>query len=270
MVMFHVLYQDEQVLIIQTHAGEFDKWGDDLYGMFNMGLHVADEPNHVLNNRLNLLKQLNEMTGGKVHQLSWLNQTHSATVVHADVAMTCQDADALISDECGVGLSIMTADCVPIALFGQSKQGHQQIACVHAGWQGLTKGIIANTCHQFRHGSVKAVVGACISQANYEMDNALAGQIIKSVTDKRLVQLSFDELYRAIVLKKEDSEQVEKCFFDVVKLTKLQLAHLSVALMNEDVPCSYDTPNFYSYRQQTHAHKPHTGRMATVIVQLST
>lgn len=264
--MFHILYQDSHRLIIQTHAGDFDKWGDDLYGEFNVALHVLDNNEHVLSNRLALLENLNKLnTSQPIQEIHWLNQVHGDNVVPIDKhQMSPPNADALITDKCGVGLSIMTADCVPIALFNDGTITHQsQIACIHAGWQGLTKGIIKNTAEQFNNKAIKAVIGACISQANYEMDNVLANAIIQSVIDNSLVDLSFDELYQQVVMDKPDG----KCLMDIVKLTKLQLAHLDIELINHDVPCSYDVPNLYSYRQQTHAKKSATGRMAMIIAQ---
>ncbi len=280
--MFDILYQDNQVLVVQTHGGSFDKWGDDLYGAFNLGLHVADEPSRVLANRMTLLGQLHEYSHDGIHEISWLNQIHSGDVARPNVGMNCQDADALITHESGVALAIMTADCVPIALFSE-QEGNSQIACVHAGWQGLTKSILRNVHQQFDHKNIKAVIGACISQSNYEIDKTLGHKIIKSVTDQHLVGLSANELYQEIIQDGNDkdgrdknsngqdgndTEQTGKCQIDLVKLTKLQLAHLGIELINHDVLCSYDMPNLYSYRQQTHAHKPHTGRMATLIAKL--
>lgn len=269
-VMFDILYQDDHVLVIQTHSGPFDKWGDDLYGTFNLGLHVGDEPSRVLSNRMKLLAQLWASGYEGLHEISWLSQVHSDKVVSPKVSMMCQDADALITHESGIGLAIMTADCVPIALFSEPAK-NSQIACVHAGWQGLTKGILRSTHEQFDHKNIKAVIGACISQANYEIDKILAHHIIKSVSDQHLVSLSADELYQEIIQEvngKNNGEQADKCQIDLVKLTKLQLAHLGIELIHHDVLCSYDTPNLYSYRQQTHAHQPHTGRMATIIMKI--
>lgn len=256
--MFKVLYQDTQTLAVQTQSGRFDKWGEDLYGQFNMGLHVSDNPKRVLANRVQLLQQLHQLTDGQVHELYWLNQTHSDTVIAPTTRLT--DADALITDKVGVGLAIMTADCIPIALFGGG-----QIACVHAGWQGLTKGIIASTAHQFTHKPIKAVIGSCISQANYEIDQTLAHTIVGNVVDKGLVGMSKDRLYQAIISDKAD----DKCLIDIIHLAQLQLQHLGITYIDTDVACSYDAPNLYSYRQQTHAGKRATGRMATVIVRLS-
>lgn len=275
--MFEILYQDNHTLIVQTHAGVFDKWGDDVYGQFNVALHVGDDRQRVLNNRALLLKHLNNLTQNNIQRIHWLNQVHGDKVADTRQGhFMPMDADALISDECGAALSIMTADCVPIALFGGKPDepdnhttSHQpQIACIHAGWQGLTKGIIKKVVQKFHHKDIKALIGACISQKNYEIDKTLAHTIITNVIEQALVGLTFDELYQAIIVDKSE----DKCLIDIVKLTKLQLAHLNVRVLNDDapnddVPCSYDVPNLYSYRQQTHANKKATGRMAMVVVQ---
>ncbi|MDO4896622.1 MAG: polyphenol oxidase family protein [Moraxella sp.] len=262
--MFDILYQNDRVLIVQTHAGEFDKWGDDLYGSWNMGLHVGDDSEQVLSNRMALLDKLNKITDGKVGEIHWLNQIHSDIVAHAKSAISPQNADALITNKAGVGLSVMTADCVPIALFNDD---YTQIACVHAGWQGLTKGIIKNTHKTFNNkDNIKAIIGACISQKNYEINQNLAHDIISQVIDKKLVALVFDELYQQIIQDKDN----DKCLMDIIKLTRLQLAHLNIAVINDVIPCSYDDLRFYSYRQQTHTKKRTTGRMATVIIKYET
>ena len=110
---------------------------------------------------------------------------------------------------------------------------------------------------------MKAVIGACIGHINYEIDKTLAHDIITQVVDKKLVALRYDELYQQIITDKGD-----KCLMDIVKLTQLQLVYLNIALINDNPPCSYANPKYYSYRQQIHAKKSATGRMATVIVKL--
>lgn len=262
--MFDILYQNNNVLIVQTHAGEFDKWGDDLYGSFNMGLHVGDDSEQVLTNRMSLLDKLNKLTNDKISEIHWLNQIHSDIVACTNSVMIPQYADALITDKAGVGLSIMTADCVPIALFNDNKDS--QIACIHAGWQGLTKGIIKNTYENFHNkNNIKAVIGACISHDNYEISKTLACDIINKVIDKKLVALTFAELYQQIITDKDN----DKCLMDIVKLTQLQLSYLNIMPINDTTPCSYDDPKYYSYRQQTHAKKSATGRMAMMTVKLA-
>lgn len=262
-VPLKILYQNDNVLVVQTQAGHFDKFAkDDIYGEFNMGLHVGDCPKRVLSNRAKLLSALNRLSDDKVQSIHWLNQVHSDIVLDIDdsqASTTPQTADALMTCQSGQALAIMTADCVPIAVFGGGV-----VACIHAGWQGLTNGIIQRTLDNFPvNTSLTAVMGACISQVNYEIDKTLARRIVDQVQLHHLVDMTGSELYQAIIQDKEN----DKCLIDIVKLAKLQLEKSSVAVMIDDVPCSYAAANLYSYRAQTHAKKSATGRMATVIVQ---
>ncbi len=256
-----ILYQNSHILIVQTGAGVFNKFAqDDLYGQFNLGLHVGDKPECVLKNRADLLSSLRQLTHQKTQSIFWLNQVHGNRVLDtkSDFFTSNQDADALVSYQKYEALAIMTADCVPIAIF-DDKDG---IACIHAGWQGLTNGIIKKTAIKL-HGQKKAVIGACISKQNYEIDLVLADRIVKKVIENQLVDLNYDALYSAIIQK----QNTEKCYIDIVKLTHLQLAFLSIECLSDKIACSYDKTDLYSYRAQTHAKKIATGRMATVIVR---
>jgi YfiH family protein len=52
------------------------------------------------------------------------------------------EADALVTDQPNVVLTILTADCVPILLYDRVRQA---IGAVHAGWRGAHKGIVHKT-----------------------------------------------------------------------------------------------------------------------------
>lgn len=258
MLAISILYQDEHTLVVQSQTGTNDGT-DDLYGQFNMGLHVGDDSGRVLSNRTKLLAFLYEHSGGRVRSLHWLNQIHSPLVADDTPTLPAQSADALISSKTGEGLVIMTADCVPIALFG-----HTSVACIHAGHQGLANGVIASTVKALGATDMQAVIGACISQANYQISQSLGESIVRQVCDNGLVAVSADELYRLVIVP----EVCNKCRLDVVKLATLQLAHLGIEVINDAVPCSYASDTWYSYRRQTHTAKPATGRMAMVVARL--
>ena len=58
------------------------------------------------------------------------------------------NTDALFTKSNKVSLAIMSADCLPIAL---ANAAGTEIALLHAGWRGLSAGIISNlTKVQFR------------------------------------------------------------------------------------------------------------------------
>ena len=108
-MMLTILYQDSGTLVVQSHAGKFDKFvTDDLYGKFNMGLHVGDRAEQVLDNRAKLLVTLNELTDNKVAAIHWLSQIHSDTVINADEKPQAMphEGDALTSGQKGQALAI--------------------------------------------------------------------------------------------------------------------------------------------------------------------
>lgn len=145
-----ILHRTPRVLVAQTTTGDFDKFGCDLYGQFNVGLHVGDSPINALQNRAKLLKMLSEL--GQVDVIHWLNQVHSDNVVDIDQSssMNAHTADALITKCRGQALAIMTADCVPVAIFDDAN-ADASVACIHAGWQGLTNSIIAKALSKCVH-----------------------------------------------------------------------------------------------------------------------
>lgn len=279
---FMPIYQNAQVLIVQTTAHTSDKpviYDGDNFGAFNLGLHVGDKPASVLEHRAKLLYELNLLVAeqkkvpmGAVGQLCWLNQIHSNHGYWVD-EMVCGhlvDADALMTTKRGVGLAIMTADCVPIAIFDTKDSTHRAIACIHAGWQGLAQGIIAKTLSAMPKpkGEYVACIGACISGVNYELPKILANKIVQQCHQATLTSLTPEQLSQAVVLP---AKQADKCHLDIVQLAKLQLAALGVDIMMGDVPCSYQgamVGDYYSHRYATHQQWTTTGRMAMVIVRL--
>jgi YfiH family protein len=82
------------------------------------------------------------------------------------------EADAIVSDEVGVGVAIVTADCVPILL----ADAHARVvAAVHAGWRGLANGVIRSSVAALTRlgadpGRLAAVVGPYIGACCYEVD----------------------------------------------------------------------------------------------------
>lgn len=274
-----VLYHTPRILVVQTTAGVFDKFADDdIYGGFNLGLHVGDDVSSVLANRAKLMQQLQNF--GRIDGVFWLNQTHSDVVVDIDetLAMTAPNADALMTKATRKALAIMTADCVPVAIFADGvadvEQASLPIACVHAGWQGLTNGIIANTLDKMRqthpNASFSAVIGAHIRQMSYEITRSLGASIVRQVCQAKLTTLDESSLYHAIIA---DGQTPDKCLIDLYRLVRLELDALGVTVVNaayhDGPPCTYQDARFYSYRAQTHAKKYATGRMATVVVKLA-
>ncbi|ELA08486.1 hypothetical protein MOMA_07991 [Moraxella macacae 0408225] len=237
----------------------------DVYGDFNLALHVFDNPTTVHKHRMDLLEKLQQHYPN-LNQIHWLNQVHGncvhcTTKPHAHAIL----ADAHFSNQSNVALAIMTADCVPIML--ADTEGH--IGAIHAGWQGLAKSIIAKTVNHLnptdehqskRHRSKwQAWIGAHIAQANYEVDDNVRSQILAS-----LAKLSItidDELSQSLFYPTTSGHYLA----NLAKVAKLQLNACGISQVYDSHLDSYHDPRFYSYRQQCQQKQVATGRMATLI-----
>jgi len=109
-------------------------------------------------------------------------QVHGAAVA---TAQQCAgqgpppEADAVISEEVGVRIAVVTADCLPILLAGDRGR---VVAAVHAGWRGLAGGVISACLAALRERlgkseKVAAVVGPHIGKCCYEVDEPLLGAL---------------------------------------------------------------------------------------------
>ena len=78
--------------------------------------------------------------------------------------------DALVADRPGCALAVLTADCASIAL--GSEEG--VFGAVHAGWRGLTAGVVEQAVAAMRALGATAIVGAlgpCIHPCCYEFSD---------------------------------------------------------------------------------------------------
>lgn len=100
-------------------------------------------------------------------------QVHGADVVSAIECERFESpaADGVVSDQPGVVVAIVTADCVPILM--SSKNG-AVVAAVHAGWRGLAAGVVAAGVARVRELAggqpLYAVIGPYIGCCCYEVD----------------------------------------------------------------------------------------------------
>ncbi len=105
-----------------------------------------------------------------------IHQVHGGRVLDIDAAYIedglIVDADAVITSDPAVVLTIRTADCVPVFLCDEQTRS---IGLVHAGWRGTADDIIASAFVSMRaacHSSpekVKAVLGPSIRSCCYQV-----------------------------------------------------------------------------------------------------
>ncbi len=105
-------------------------------------------------------------------------QVHGTALVHVRGPET--EADAVWSDEPGVAVGVVTADCVPLLLVSTDAP---VAAAIHAGWRGSAAGIAENAVTELSRASgldpssLVAVVGPHIGPCCYEIDQPVRERI---------------------------------------------------------------------------------------------
>jgi len=137
---------------------------------FNLGNKYAadgDAPDVVARNRAQLVE-----LAGLPSAPHWLKQVHGIDVVRvdapADTAAPEPEADALVTSVPGVVLAILTADCLPVVF--AAKDG-REIAAAHAGWPGLSKGMLEATLAAMRTPATEVIawIGPAAGPQRYEV-----------------------------------------------------------------------------------------------------
>jgi purine-nucleoside/S-methyl-5'-thioadenosine phosphorylase / adenosine deaminase len=125
----------------------------------NLGLKTDDDPGRATENR----RRACAAVGADPAALALNYQVHGTTLNRAAAGSRGMHGDALWTDEPGVPIAALTADCLPIALVN----GHA-VAVVHAGWRGLLGGVVENAIATLG-GGVAAMIGPGIGPCCYEV-----------------------------------------------------------------------------------------------------
>lgn len=144
----------------------------------NLGHFGGDTHENVDENRRRFLTVLN---AGE-YPLHTLKQVHSALVHQAhpqDVTGPKREGDALVGQEAGKLVGVLTADCLPVLIVDPTTQAY---TAIHAGWRGtlqrITEQAIQTLSETF--GTVPAdchvALGPCATVAQYEVGDELVDQ----------------------------------------------------------------------------------------------
>ena len=148
------------------------------YDSLNLGAHVGDDPDAVRENRTRVAAQLNLDPA----RFIWMDQVHSATVRvvdAADLGAPILAADAVVTTDPTVVLTVMVADCVPVLLYDADAG---VIAAAHAGRTGARNGVVSNTVATMvelgaKPGNITAHLGPAASGRRYELPREMAEDV---------------------------------------------------------------------------------------------
>lgn len=169
----------------------------------------------------------------------WLRQVHGTRVVDLDHAPALE-GDAAITRVAGTVCAIQAADCMPVLL---ADEAGSVVGGAHAGWRGLSAGVIEATIEQMKipGKSLVAWLGPAIGPTAYEVgDEVRAAFVEKDAFSATRPGHWLLDLY-AVARRRLQGQGVERIFGGGF--------------------CTYSDPErFYSYRRDGR-----TGRMAALI-----
>lgn len=221
----------------------------------NVGFHVGDRDEDVLTNRRIIAKKLS------IPLEQWVvgNQPHGNQIykVQADDASrgaltektAIEGVDGLYTDERGILLVSMYADCVPLYFYAKEKQ---MVGIAHAGWRGTVANIagkMVTTWYQegIEPSEIRVFIGPSIGSCCYEVSKDVINEINRLHLDIKVTK-----------------NQSGKDMLDLQLVNKKLLMKAGVrreAITMSSFCTSCHNTYFYSHRKE----KGQTGRMMAYI-----
>jgi len=223
--------------VITTRAGGCSQ---PPFDSLNLADHVDDNPAHVAKNRTKLSQVL-----GLASEPMWLEQVHGCDVAEAADNGYINSADASTSSVPGQVCVVMTADCLPLLLCNRAGT---RVAAVHAGWRGLSDGVIEAAVERFSENGeeILAWMGPAIGPDRFEVGD--------EVRDRFLVLNPADEAAFSAF-------GTGKWLADIYTLGRHRLQAVNCGYVGGGDYCTVsDAERFFSYRRDGV-----TGRMASLI-----
>ena len=222
-----------------------------IYAGLNCGPGSSDQREAVALNRARVAETL----GVAPARLLSLHQVHGTEVVAAGPEGWAERprADAAVTADPAVAISVLTADCAPILLHDPEAR---VIGAAHAGWRGALDGVVEATLAAMerlgaRRDAVRAVVGPTISQRAYEVGPEFFDRF-------RAEEDGFERYFAP--------GQGDRLMFDLPGFVLGRLRAAGVAEAAWIGACTYSDPDrFFSYRRSTHAGEPDYGRLISAI-----
>jgi len=154
---------------------------DGVWASLNVGLRSGDLPERIATNRALIARDL----GTKPSVLVTARQVHGSVAVPVAEPWdnrTAPEADALVTDQPGLLLGVLTADCGPV-LLADPRAG--VIGAAHAGWKGALGGVLEAVVTAMRAlgaapERITAAVGPCIGPASYEVGPEFLDRFVAS------------------------------------------------------------------------------------------
>ena len=224
-----------------------------IYNSLNCGINSKDNKENVIQNINIVSKKLN----CEKKPIVALNQNHGNKVVCFNNQKDVKNkiiGDAIVTTLKNVGISVLTADCVPILFYNPKKK---IVGCVHAGWKGALNGIIENTVDKFLELNTNtrdlvAAIGPCIDHNHYEVGH---------------------DFYKKFIDQNKNNQQFfivlndKKYLFNIRSYINAKLIRLGINNIDHiEMDTFSNKENFFSYRRSKKNDDKDYGRCISVII----
>jgi YfiH family protein len=206
----------------------------------NLAYHVNDVKENVDTNRVELARKLNY----KSEDLVYMNQIHgnNVQIVTKESPKLIDNCDGLITNQKGLPLMVMVADCIPILFFDEK---NEVIAAVHAGRNSTFLKIAEVTAKKLievfdcKVEDIKVIMGPSIQKCCYEVSEELI-DIVKNSFGEEFCDGRFIDL-----------QGINKKLLNNLGIYNIEISEICTMCSNEP---------YFSYRQNKKC-----GRFAGVI-----
>jgi YfiH family protein len=208
----------------------------------NLGTRVGDDPVAVERNRALLRALLPE-------EPFWLRQVHGTRVVQAQGSVELE-ADASFTTVPRNVCAVLVADCLPVLLCDRAGS---VVAAAHAGWRGLSAGVIENTVAALPSPPAEliAYLGPAIGPEAFEVGRDVLEAFLA-------VDARASHAFRP---KAPGPHGEPKWLADLYALARQRLARAGVGAVYGGGLCTYrDSARFFSHRRD-----PRSGRQAALV-----
>ncbi len=187
------------------------------------------------------------------------HQVHSPDVITVmapwdDVAEGRPVADAVVTNQTGLALGVVTADCAPV-LFADARSG--VIGAAHAGWRGAQGGVLENTIAAMEalgadRTRIAAAIGPTIAQASYEVD-APFREHFTPADDSHFVSAAL-------------REGTPRWLFDLPGYITARLSRAGLTQIHDLARDTFQaSERYHSYRRASQRGEPNYGRLIALI-----
>lgn len=229
------------------------------YKSLNLGIHVGDSYENVLENRARFARSVGVnpqslVSGAQVHgdKVQLVSIMHKGRGAESD-SDALPGVDALVTNLPGLPLTSYYGDCVPVFLLDPLTR---VIALAHAGWKGTVLRIAQKTVlnmhsrYNCKPENCLAVIGPSIGQCCYEVDNQVINRL----------RLSFPDWNDFAISSGEGRWKLNLAALNKKALIDAGLVKDNIVVADLCTSCNKDL--FFSHRSSG----GHTGRMASIIM----